>query len=177
MSLSVKDRGEAVATFRYVHVASMETLAAWTPSTPEMEVKLMFGEHIWNLAQQADAFGKRTLELRLPLQHSIEPVDRYLRLLTDVRQETATAHRLAGFYDVVLPGLAVRFGRYLEQTDSLMDAPTVRIVEHCLDVQAKMIKDGLELREQFPVLNDVDKAWVESALSDEAQVQTLVRAA
>jgi hypothetical protein len=57
----------------------METLAQWTPTSPEMEVKLMLGEHIWDAAQNADALGKRTRELRLPLQHSLRPVDAYVR--------------------------------------------------------------------------------------------------
>ena len=53
--LTVKERGQFVATLRYVHVSLMETLAAWVPTTPEMEVKLLFGEHIWDVAQHADA--------------------------------------------------------------------------------------------------------------------------
>ncbi len=39
--LTVKERGQFVATLRYVHVSLMETLAAWVPTTPEMEVKLL----------------------------------------------------------------------------------------------------------------------------------------
>ena len=38
MSLSVKLRGEYVATFRAIEVHLMEMLAAWVPTTPEMEV-------------------------------------------------------------------------------------------------------------------------------------------
>ena len=34
----------AVATFRFVAVRLMETAAAWTPTTPEMEVKLLLGK-------------------------------------------------------------------------------------------------------------------------------------
>jgi len=43
-----------------------------------MEVKLLFGEHIWDAAQHADALGKRTFELRLRLQHSVRPADKYV---------------------------------------------------------------------------------------------------
>ena len=67
MSLSVQDRAEYVATFRFIQVFLMETLARWVPQTPEMEVKVLFGRHIWDLAQQADGLGKRGYELRAPL--------------------------------------------------------------------------------------------------------------
>ena len=40
-------------------VALMEIAAAWTPTTPEMEVKVLLGRHIWDFAQHADALGKR----------------------------------------------------------------------------------------------------------------------
>lgn len=68
MILTVKERGQFVATMRHIHVWLMETLAAWVPTSPEMEVKILLGEHIWDVAQHADALGKRTSELRMPLQ-------------------------------------------------------------------------------------------------------------
>ena len=73
MTLNVAQRGTHVATFRWIEVRLMETLAAWTPTTPEMEAKLLFGAHIWDAAQHADILGKRAHELRLPLQHSSRP--------------------------------------------------------------------------------------------------------
>src|SRR5437667_11735863 len=100
--LSVRERGETVATLRWIHVRLMETSASWVPTTPEMEVKLLFGAHVWDLAQHADALGKRTFELRLPLQHSLEPAAPYKQLLASVSQVTDTAERVASFYDGVL---------------------------------------------------------------------------
>ena len=91
MYLNVKQRGDHVATFRWIEVRLMETLAAWVPTTPEMEVKLLFGEHIWDAAQHADALGKRTFELRLPLQHSLGPAGGYVDLLADVARVTDSA--------------------------------------------------------------------------------------
>ena len=67
MLLNVTERGAHVATFRWIEVRLMETLAHWVPTTPEMEAKLLFGAHIWDAAQHADILGKRTQELRLPL--------------------------------------------------------------------------------------------------------------
>ena len=60
MSLSVALRAQRIATFRFVEVRLMEIAAAWTPTTPEMEVKVLLGRHIWDFAQHADALGKRS---------------------------------------------------------------------------------------------------------------------
>ena len=93
--LTVKERGHFVATLRYVHVTLMETLAAWVPTTPEVEAKLLLGEHIWDVAQHADSLGKRTFELRLPLQHSVRAAEPYVEFLAEIRaiEPTTSAWR------------------------------------------------------------------------------------
>ena len=174
MGLSVKDRGSAVATFRYIHVKLMEILAQWTPTSPEMEVKLLFGEHIWEVAQHADALGKRTQELRLPLHTSIAPVESYLRLLEDVENETDTARRLSGLYEGLLPGLAARYQAYLERTDALLDAPTVRIIEQMRDSQSRMIRQSREMRAAIPELDSVDREWLAGLVTRDLQIPVLV---
>jgi hypothetical protein len=170
VSLSVKDRGAWVATYRYIHVTLMEMLARWVPTTPEMEVKLVFGSHIWYLAQHADALGKRTHELRLALQHSIPPVKEYLGFLDELGRVTETSKRIAGMYDVMLPALGVRLRSYLERTDQLMDAPTVRIVERILDEDQRMIREGRGLREELPAVGSVDGTWVRRLAATESTV-------
>jgi hypothetical protein len=172
--LPVKERGRFVATMRQVQVSLMEILAAWVPTTPEMEVKLLFGEHIWDVAQHADALGKRTYELRLPLQHSLRPVDTYDSLLAGVAATVPTQERLAIVYDVVLPALARRYRRYLDQTDTLVDAPTVRILERCLADIARMIEAGDALRRELPYLQLDDAAWAEALRAREASIDPIV---
>lgn len=129
MSLDVRERGRHVATFRFVFVRLMETAAAWTPTTPEMEVKVLFGRHIWDFAQAADALGKRTFELRLPLQHSLAPAEGFAAALGQLAALNGTAERLAGLYDLALPEVARRIGTYLDAVDRLLDGPSVVILE------------------------------------------------
>jgi hypothetical protein len=174
--LTVKERGETVATWRAVLVTVMETLARWVPTTPEMEAKLVFGAHIWDAAQHADALGKRTYELRLPLQFSQAPVSAYGEFLREVAGITDTRKRLAAMYEVVLPGLMARLRSYLEQTDSLLDAPTVRIVERILADETRMIREGQELRKELPALQLGDGAWVQELAAREAGVNPIVEA-
>ena len=172
--MSVRERGETVATLRWIHVRLMETIASWVPTTPEMEVKLLFGAHVWDVAQHADALGKRTYELRMPLQHSLEPSEPYLRLLADLAQVKDTAERLAFFYDGVLVALAERYRYYLDRTDLLLDAPTVRVLDHIGREQNRMIAEYKALLGQLPALVLSGRGPVESLLAREAAVERFV---
>ena len=172
--LTVKERGRFVATLRYVHVSLMETLAAWVPTTPEMEVKLLFGEHIWDVAQHADSLGKRTFELRLPLQHSLRAADAYVGFLGEVAAIRPTPERLAIIYDVLLPALAGRQRRYLEETDRLVDAPTVRILDRYLADTARMIDSARALRSDLPAMKLADAGWAAGLLAREAALPLVV---
>jgi hypothetical protein len=175
--LTVKERGQFVATMRYVHVRLMEILAAWVPTTPEMEVKLLFGEHIWDVAQHADALGKRTFELRMPLQHSLRPIDAYVDFLADLAATVPTPQRLAAVYDVVLPALKARYHRYAEVTDGLSDAPTVRILERHLVDMARMIQASRAVRQELPALQLSDLQWLETLREREAAITNIAASA
>jgi hypothetical protein len=146
MKLNVVERARAIATFRFVEVRLMEIVAAWTPTTPEMEAKVMFGRHIWDFAQHADALGKRTFELRHPEHYSRRPVDGYVALLDETAVLTATGDRLTALYDVLVHGLAARYGGYREDADEILDGPTLVIVDRILADLARQRADAERLR-------------------------------
>ena len=160
MSLDVRQRGDVVSTYRWIEVRLMELLAAWVPTTPEMEAKLLFGAHIWDAAQHADAFGKRTHELRLPLQHSLEPSAAYMGLIDEIAAVPETSKRIAAYYDAVLPDLEARFEEYLKSVDQLLDAPTVRIIDRIRFDLQRITGDSRSLREEVPELALKDDSWV-----------------
>ena len=174
MSLSVQERAEYVATFRFIQVFLMETLARWVPRTPEMEVKVQFGRHIWDLAQQADGLGKRGYELRAPLQFSLRPLESYVEVLEEFARTDATPQKIHGFYDVILPGLAARYQKYLERTDRLLDEPTVRVVEKILGELNRMIGESEALRKELPQLRLTDKDWAARLAKREASEPNIV---
>src|SRR5712691_1852295 len=129
MSLTVNERARALATFRHVEVRLMEIVAAWTPTTPEMEVKAVFGRHIWDFAQHADWIGKRTFELRQPEHYTLAPAPDYAALLARVGAATSTTDRLGLLYDFFIPALLRRYKDYLDRTDHLLDGPSVAVIE------------------------------------------------
>src|SRR5581483_12233555 len=84
--MNVKQRAETIGTFRFIEVRLMETAAYWVPLTPEMEVKVLLGRHIWDFAQHADWLGKRAFELRQAEHYTRRPGDDYHQLLEQMKQ-------------------------------------------------------------------------------------------
>jgi len=151
LSMSVADRGRAIATFRSVSVRLMEMTAAWTPTTPELEVKVLLGRHIWDFAQHADALGRRTFELRLPPQHSLSPSDPYAALLADVAGEPDTAIRLSHLYAGLLPGLAARYESYVAETDPILDSPSHVVIDRILGDLKRQRQDAVALSTELGI--------------------------
>jgi hypothetical protein len=149
MGYSVQERAECLGTFRWIEIQLMEMLARWVPTTPEMEAKVLFGRHVWDCAQHADAFGKRAFELRAPLHYTLPAADAYRELLRDVAGLEPTASRISAFYETLCPGLAQRYRDYIAQTDSLMDEPTVRILERALQDFERMAAERDRLGPAF----------------------------
>jgi hypothetical protein len=146
MGLILREKAECLATFRWMEVFLMETLARWVPTTPEMEVKVLMGRHIWDAAQHADALGKRTFELRAPLHYTLTPLGPYLQAMNELAAVDDTAGRIEAVYDVILPGMAARYREYLMNSDSLLDEPSFRVIEGILGDYARMQKESAQLR-------------------------------
>lgn len=146
MSLTVNTRARRIATFRFIEVRLMEIAAAWTPTTPEMEMKVLLGRHIWDFAQHADWLGKRTFELRQPEHYTLPPVESYAQLMEDISAEDSTVNRLSALYAVFLPALEKRYRAYLAETDPLLDQPSVVIVDRILLDIGRMRDEAQRLR-------------------------------
>src|SRR5215470_16120106 len=145
----VDERCRNVATFRHVCVQLMETTARWTPTTPEMEAKVMFGRHIWDFAQMADALGKRTFELRQPEQYSLRPAQAYDALLQDVAKAKSTSERIATLYEGFIPGLIERYKGYVAATDPILDEPSVVIIERNIRELERQRAEAAELQKEL----------------------------
>jgi hypothetical protein len=141
LTFTVRARADAIATFRFIAVALMETLARWVPTTPELEVKVLFGRHLWDLAQHADAFGRRTAELRLAPQASRDPTPAFRTVLNALGLTQDTTARVGGFYDDAVPLVDALYREYLTRTDHLLDEPSVRILERAIGDLARLRRD------------------------------------
>jgi hypothetical protein len=138
---SVRDRSYAIAGFRHICIRLMETVAGWTPTTREMEVKLLFGRQIWDYAQMADALGKRVFEMRQPLHFTRAPVAEYDQLLNDLAAMTATADRVTAL-GAIQAGLENRLNAYQGRVDPILDQPSTVIVASMVRELARQRQDG-----------------------------------
>lgn len=146
MGLTITQKADTLGTYRFILVRFMETLAGWVPTSPELEVKTLFGRHIWVVAQLADAIGHRTIELRAKLHYERAPQPQYLAAMRLMQEVTASGDRIAAFYDGALTDLARRFKDYLAHTDRLLDAPSVDILRRALADIDLMHADRDEMR-------------------------------
>jgi hypothetical protein len=159
MSLTVRQRADTIATFRYVNQFLMETLARWVPTTPELEAKLLFGRHIWELAQHTDWLGRRTAELRAPPHWNLEPVPAVTAALHQLAGTAGTVERVGGFYDGALPALKARYEVYLAETDALLDDPSVRILDRILHDLDRLQRERAEFAVERPDLTLRQSDW------------------
>jgi len=146
MTLTVRERADTIGTLRYASVFAMETLARWVPTTPDLEAKILFGRHIWEFAQHADALGKRTHELRAALHYTPAPLPAYGAALALLRGTDGARERIEAFYDVFVPDLARRYEAYLVATDPFLDEPSVRIVRRVLPDLERMQEESQATR-------------------------------
>jgi hypothetical protein len=103
----------------------------------------------------------------------VRAADGYVAFLADVAAVGPTPQRLAAIYDVVLPALAQRQQHYLQQTDRLVDAPTVRILERYLTDNTRMIDASQTLRKELPELQLADRKWATNLSAREATLEPL----
>lgn len=166
MALTIRQKADAVGTFRHLSISYMEMIARWVPTTPEMEAKILFGRHIWELAQHADALGKRTHELRAALHYTLRCADAYHQVTERVAALTASDERFNGFYRSALSDLDARYATYLEDTDLMLDEPTVRVVERIRTDLARMQAEADACEATCPGVVTEDTAFVSNLTTD-----------
>ena len=158
MTLTVRERADTIGTLRYTSVFAMETLARWVPTIPELEAKILFGRHLWEFAQHADALGRRTHELRAAMHYSPAPTASFQAALDAWRGLSGSRDRLASCYDAFVPDLERRYRDYLEATDPFLDEPSVRVVERALADFPRMIAESRVVRSERKDLAGGDAA-------------------
>ena len=123
----------------------MRVLGGWIALTPELPAKLLFGRHVWDCAQHADAWGRRLPELRAPAQIS-EPANdamiAFMQLLERPDGPRQTLERIAGAYGVLKSHLVTVYARHLASTNPVYEPPTRRILARCLEEERRHAAAG-----------------------------------
>ena len=143
--LSVDDSARRIRNYRYAEERLMRVLGGWIALTPELPAKLLFGRHVWDCAQHADAWGRRLPELRAPAQAS-EPANdavvTFMQLMETPEAPGQTLERIAGAYGVLKAHLVTLYARHLASTNSVYEPPTRRILTRCLEEERRHAAAG-----------------------------------
>ena len=144
----------------------MRILGGWIALTPEVDVKLLLGRHVWDCAQHADLWGRRLPELRSKAQES-EPANADVVAAFDLI-ETAeapgqTVERVTAIYRVMKPHLATVYERHLAVANPVYEPPTRRILLRCIEEERRHAAAGAlvldRLLARTPALGERLKQW------------------
>src|SRR5437879_681369 len=123
----------------------MRALGGWIALTPELSAKLLMGRHVWDLAQQCDAFGQRLPELRsrAHVSEAANPaVAAFMDSLEDAEGPDQPVDRLVGVYGVLKPHLLATYRDHLARANPVYEPPTRRILARCIDDEERHIAAG-----------------------------------
>jgi hypothetical protein len=130
---SVEENVKRLLRFFLFERFTLRAIAGWAMGTPEFEVKVEYGRHIYWHAEAGMRIRTRLTELRT----SEEVTDRFAsseieELFSEILYSDSPAHFLAAIYGVVLPHMERAYREHAEHTDQVADAPTIRIMRHIL---------------------------------------------
>jgi hypothetical protein len=122
--------------------------AGWLMGTPEFEVKIEYGRHIYYHSEAAMKFRTRLTELRTSEETTDEFTDPEIEeFFRELISAETPAHFLAGVYGVLLPHLINAYQTHAAATDQVADAPSIRILKNILADYTEMYlwgKDALD---------------------------------
>ncbi len=164
-AFSVDDSARRMRHYRYAAERSMRALGGWIALTPELPAKLLLGRHVWDLAQHADAFGKRLPELRAHAQVSEPPGPPFAAFMDALESPEApeqSVERLVGVYRVLKPHVLAVYEEHLERANAVYEPPTRRILLACAEDERRHVAAGEIILEHLitaPALRERATVW------------------
>jgi len=141
----VEDSARLVRNYRYAVERMMRILGGWIALTPEISAKLLFGRHVWDNAQHADALGRRLPELRSTGGVS-EPANAevvaFMDAVESAQSPEQTVERVVGIYRVLKPHLLASYEEHLARANTVYEPPTQRILSRCAEDERRHIAAG-----------------------------------
>jgi hypothetical protein len=140
---TVEENTKRLLRFFLFERYALRALAGWAMGTPEFEVKVEYGRHIYWHAEAGMKLRTRMTELRV----SEEITDAFAapdiaEFFAELLHSETPAHFLSAMYGVLLPHIARAYREHASHTDQVADAPTVRLIKQVLSDYDDMIVWG-----------------------------------
>ncbi|MDP4243192.1 MAG: DUF455 family protein [Bacteroidota bacterium] len=121
----------------------LRALAGWIIGTPEFEVKVEYGRHVFWHAEAGMKLRTRLAELRIAEETTDAfDADDIAEFFAELLHAETPAHFLAAMYGVLLPAMKLAYQEHAAHTDQVADAPTLRCIRHILFDYDDMIAWG-----------------------------------
>ncbi|HEY2950933.1 MAG TPA: hypothetical protein VGK40_00035 [Verrucomicrobiae bacterium] len=130
---SVAENARRLRRFFYFERRLMQGLGAWTLATPEFEVKLETGRHIFYHADAARLLRERLSEQELRLKDIDAFRDAEIdRFVEEMLSALDAPELLVGAHQVLGRALATAYRHHINDTDPVTDVPTIRCLRRIL---------------------------------------------
>lgn len=141
--LTVEECVRRLKRYHYALKRLHEIANARLTSEPIYELKSILSLHAHYAAEHVTALRERVGEMREPpLGLDVVP-DTHLELLFDeILAAPATEELFAGLYEIALPALRAGMKRHIEQTNPMVDHPSIRVCRFALLEIDEMIDVG-----------------------------------
>ena len=167
----VPESGRRVVRYETVAFTTMRLLGGWLAKIPEYELKLEIGRHVWQDAQATEALRQRTSELRVPADADRRAPVEVQRFLDALDEAQTPLQFLVGIYRMTKPRLLSAMQYHVTVTDTVCDAPTVRVLERIMVELSTQIRWG-EAAVQALIADDPARA--EQATAWQTHLETIL---
>jgi hypothetical protein len=131
--LSVEDCVSRLKRYHYTLKRLHEILTARITSEPIYELKMAFSLHAHICAEHVSSLRERVGEMREPpLGLDVVPDDHLKIFFDEMINAPTTEELLVGIYEKAVPALQEAMKRHLNETNPLVDHPSVRICRFAL---------------------------------------------
>ena len=141
--LSVEECVHRLKRYHYALKRAYQIFNNRIPSEPIYELKMAFSLHSHYCAEHVAALRKRVGEMREPpLGLEAVPNANLEILFDEILSAPTTGELLLGLYEVALPALEDAMRKHLEDTNPLVDHPSVRVIRFAMLELGEMITLG-----------------------------------
>ncbi len=162
-ALSVEDCVEWLKRLHYVWKRLHQIFTSHITAEPIYELKTAFSLHAHLCAEHAQAIRTRVSEMREPpLGLEVVPHPALALACDEVLCAPTTRQRCLGLYGVLLPALNESIHGYLETTNHLADAPSVRILRFARLELGDMLAFGEQALQAWEAAPVEASEWPES---------------
>lgn len=174
-SFTVEETARRVGNYKWIEMRLFEALGGWVATVPELDVKLRLGTHCYKHAWHADMWHKRLPELREMnperlTQPANDDVVAFMEAVTEPGGHDQTIEKLVGVYRVLIPHKISAYTYHLNNTSTITDAPTIRILRLALQDEFEDWRDG-EMLLQSLIENEEE---VDRAVAHQARLEKMI---